>query len=467
MMEEKINDDERLFVALQKLASVVKQAIEEAIADQKIKIEHRFYTPHKVGPLSSLMLKRYENLFLKSLKFKILYGELVEEITEDVKLSKEFIYALNISRETYKKDEDSLTAFSEGLIRHYLYEYQNKHKMDDSLTLRLISCFLKELKGEPLRHLARVGLDGIELEIATLKLAPGIVLRRPSKDIETEFPLAPLATWNSPFLQPEISAILEVEAKATNQITIMEKIDSILKTLKLFKVATIKPIILLIVSEAIIPPLFGEIFLINIITQPKFPYTIKQEDEERLKNFWKMIEKPLINLHSLTQIPRRELEHLFFANTFYEDALLREGRFEEKVTRVVMGLEALLLAEQDELSYRLSLRTAKLLGLLGFDAIDVKKRVSDAYKIRSKYAHGKLLPKNKEESITKKYGGQQAFLHSLLNYLRLLIITMLLCKIRKDKFLEILDFALIDQNQDNELKEKLSKAIEIVQEVKE
>jgi len=310
------------------------------------------------------------------------------------------------------------------------------------------------------------------LEMESVNPSSGIVLRQVRKeDYEIEFPFFSLMPEELAFPEPQGFTILEIEEETTSIEIIREEIELISKILRLFRIGGVKPVRIAIHSEALASGTY-KTFPTSILPLTIPSYTIRQKDKDKLKNFWREIEKPLLNLPNPTQTPKPGLEHLFFANTFYEDALLREGRFEEKVARAVMGLEALLLKpiEKQELSYRLRLRTAKLLGLFGFNAIDVKKSIQRAYDIRSNYAHGGLLSNEDIKDIRSEYNRLEDFLYSILNYLRLLLITMLICEaseIQKDGLITLLDNSFIDPNQDKELKEKLSKAIEIVQEVKE
>ena len=81
---------------------------------------------------------------------------------------------------------------------------------------------------------------------------------------------------------------------------------------------------------------------------------------------------PLIP-QKLYRFGQGESSHLTVAFDRYCDALLRQGILEERIANAVMGLEALLLDQNQELSYRLSLRLAKSLSFLNEEAKEVKK----------------------------------------------------------------------------------------------
>ena len=72
-------------------------------------------------------------------------------------------------------------------------------------------------------------------------------------------------------------------------------------------------------------------------------------------------------------------------------ALSGSPLFEEHVSFVVMALEATMLADDNEgeLSFRLAVRTAAIMRLLGEDPVAVAQDIRTAYSARSMYVHGK------------------------------------------------------------------------------
>ena len=94
--------------------------------------------------------------------------------------------------------------------------------------------------------------------------------------------------------------------------------------------------------------------------------------------------------------------HLAIAYRHYSEALLSLIRTEEKITNAVIGLESLLLAENQEISFRFWVRGAKILGLLNYSPLDVKKILKIAYDIRSTFVHGDDLELDKKLSKINK-----------------------------------------------------------------
>jgi len=129
-----------------------------------------------------------------------------------------------------------------------------------------------------------------------------------------------------------------------------------------------------------------------------------------------------------------------------------------------MGLEGQFLkgGETQELTYRLSLRMAKLFSHLGYDPHKVKETVADAYRIRSLFVHGSHLSYREKRDLDKKYGEIRGFLSSLLGYLRVSIIITILIKTEKEELLDLIDDSLFDKLKDDRLKTILAPVREIV-----
>ena len=87
------------------------------------------------------------------------------------------------------------------------------------------------------------------------------------------------------------------------------------------------------------------------------------------------------------------------------DAALRRFNFayerkepEDKLVDYMIALEALLLADQQELKYKLALRGAALIGNNAEDRKRIYDELGEAYNQRSKTVHGDL-PKNKKQIV--------------------------------------------------------------------
>jgi hypothetical protein len=91
-------------------------------------------------------------------------------------------------------------------------------------------------------------------------------------------------------------------------------------------------------------------------------YVVGREDTSRLKRFWQSVSHAIPkDIYDF----QKQVSPLTLAYDRYSDALLQNGIAERRIANAVMGLEALLLDEIQELSYRLGMRTAKALSLIG------------------------------------------------------------------------------------------------------
>jgi hypothetical protein len=129
-----------------------------------------------------------------------------------------------------------------------------------------------------------------------------------------------------------------------------------------------------------------------------------------------------------------------------------------------MGLEALFLksGEVQELVYRLSLRMSKILSLMGYDPHEVKKIISDAYKVRNIFAHGGHLNYKEKRKIESGYKDVKNFLRTLLEYLRISIIVMMLSNRGKDELIDLIDDSFVDKKREEMLNNIVSNAMDIV-----
>jgi len=119
---------------------------------------------------------------------------------------------------------------------------------------------------------------------------------------------------------------------------------------------------------------------------------------------------------------------------------------ERRIANAVMALESIFLkgGETQELLYRLSIRVARIFGLIGMDSHHVKRFLQEAYKIRSLFVHGDQLSYKAKQKLNVQYGSVDSFLLRLLDYCRMSILTAIMLKKEKDEYGDLIDDALID-----------------------
>ena len=167
---------------------------------------------------------------------------------------------------------------------------------------------------------------------------------------------------------------------------------------------------------------------------------LRKEDEKDLADFFELMSE---------RIPRAVLNNqpidpIEMGLQRYLDSLRSQTTPEEKLTYAIMGLEALLLENEDELRFRLSSRLAKLLGFLNEKPDSVFVDSNQSYSLRSTHVHGS--PLTSEDRIRCQDG-----VRKMWRYLRKTILFFILNDITSDgkkrNFLKQLDVALIDDTK--------------------
>ena len=175
-------------------------------------------------------------------------------------------------------------------------------------------------------------------------------------------------------------------------------------------------------------------------------FMLSKRDTKNMESFIEhLMPKIGIVSHQKTNTP------INIAYQRYKDSLTRIIGLDEKLTYSIMGLEALLLSGNHELSYQLRIKSAKLLGYLNETPEDVAKNIKKAYSIRSKYLHGSILREKKIDEANE-------LLDSCRNYLRKVILYWLYHEIhtekQKKRFLENIEKSLINDAESKLLQEK-------------
>lgn len=320
--------------------------------------------------------------------------------------------------------------------------------------------FLNDLAAGPITHSAKVNVNGIVLRPPSIQIAVGVRLRQTTReDIENASPSHfefhnPLA--NTP------QAIAEIQYVGARDQTaeLQREVGRFISVLRLFGVGSVFYTSYQMESNAVLSAWGAHATLgSGIIATAGERYVIKQEDEDRLKMFWRTMS------HA---IPKgcydfqKQVSHLTLAYDRYSDAILNNGIVERRIANAVMGLEALLLDEPHELNYRLGIRIAKALSLVGKRPLEVRHRIHDAYRIRSLFAHGGHLSYKEKARLERRYGDMKNFMLPLFDYLRSLIVLMIALHSDKGEVIDLLDDALIDQEKHETLKSRVSPLTSLV-----
>jgi hypothetical protein len=325
-----------------------------------------------------------------------------------------------------------------------LYE-ELEGTLTEERLLDIIATFKSELDSGPHEYDVKAFINGVNLKVESINLDNGILLRKPKPvDLEYEhdayFPM-----WQEPLHIP--NAILEVKMRAVNELQVYEKIEQVIMALRLFHLGSIHTDVQFESQKTVIWPIGLVRRGHGQMLASAYSYTIDAPSAMVLKKFWDC---------TGTIIPMKitDKRHgsLYIALTRYNNALLESVEVERNLMTAVMGLEALyvLSGERGEMSFRLSLRTAKLLGLLGSDPLEVCKVLEESYIVRSKVGHGLVV-----SNVARTKIGD--LLKKILEYLRKSVTFFVLGSkiMSKGDWVSLLDKSMIDHDSFEQLKSKV------------
>jgi len=450
--------NEQLLSVLKLLASAIKKQVNEGISNHNIepqeevyfrwKVEKFQYTDKGVTDYSARGEYFTKRLWLRS----------IIKLEEVIKQSTEYTSALEWLANVFGKSNrlsDNLDYFITTLIHQCLENPTIKEADVNSL----IETFLKDLREEPVKYGADVELQGIVLRPESLEMSYGITLRQTKvEDLEREVAVHGFMLGRD-FL-PQPSAIMRIEFLGRRANEIQKRFRKAIAILRLFKVGSVEYISSRMFSESIIDKMASGTLTSGKAGTALETYLVTEEDIPRLKRFWQTMNDSLPESFFWTDAT--PVDYLTIAYNRYSDALLQNGLLERRIANAVMGLEALVLTgETQELSYRLGIRISKLLSLLGHDPHEVKKTVNDAYKVRSLFAHGSQLSYKGKKELESAYQDPKNLLLLILDYLRTLIIVMMLSRKGKDEFIDLVDDSLVDKKREDQLNNIISQAKDV------
>jgi len=317
----------------------------------------------------------------------------------------------------------------------------------DETLEHLADIFLKDISGEPVINSARVDLDGLVIlaEKLEFSIADTHVVLRPVQKEDLEYEARAMTPVPMRTAFPETpTAILELQFLGREMGAIQRKVEQAIAVLRLFKTGSVKYISFQTRADSVVAQWTGGMLLAGPFERALDKATIVKDDAPVLKQFWSVMLHTLPpDLHDLSSA---RLDYMTIAYRRYCDALLTNGAVERRIANAVMSLESIFLkaGETQELLYRLSIRVARVFGVMGFDPHLVKRSVQDAYTIRSLFVHGAHLSHKKKQKLAAKHGDTRSFLLALLDYCRMSILSALLMKKDKDEYVDLIDDALVD-----------------------
>lgn len=344
------------------------------------------------------------------------------DVTGAIELTKEFLLldkGLGIQDSRF-----ILTRFVNVISNQFL-----SNNLPDSMIEQYIIRLKKDVEKIPQKIWANVEIEGIYLEMESLQINENVYIRRTN---ETDFEENLRDYFYDPkFFTSNPTAILRIETIGEHE-ELSRQINLYLLKLRLFKVGSVFTSSYKMGSESLRNFSEGRVSsVLNLIASQK--YEITESEKDKFVSFFKLIDKNLpSNFLTGTETP------ISIAYKRYSDAIIENTPIERKILNAMMGLEAIYLNDNLELKFKLSMRIAKFLSYFSFNPHETKKYIKEAYDIRSSYAHGSIL--SPEQEVRKK-----SLLDAILNYLRISIIYRICNNYPKDKFIEELDFSLIDK----------------------
>ncbi len=355
--------------------------------------------------------------------------------------------------------ESHLRAFISRLVRELL---NNPATADEAID-EIVTNFSRNLQDEPVRYRVKAAIMGVAIESEKTGLSPrdGILLRRPEKeDLEVE--ATESSYWGTRPLSPQPSAILTMELMAKSGREVQDQLERAISILRLFGIGSVVWSSYQMSSDSVTDPFGSASMHSGRQTQALETYLLANDDLPRLRKFWQACEKTMpVGFYDLGQTTT---DSLTIGYNRYVDSLLQNGLLERRVANSVMGLEALFLkgSEVQELTYRLTIRVAKFLGLLGYDSRQVRSGLIDAYRVRNLFAHGSQLDKKEKHRIESKYKDVRNLLNQTLDYLRTSLVASILTGVKKNELVDQVDESLIDREQEEKIRSLVSQASEVV-----
>jgi hypothetical protein len=450
--------NEQLLSTLKLLASAVTKQVNEGISNRTIepqdevyfrwKVEKFQYTDKGVTDYSARGEYFTKRLWLRS----------IIKLEEVIKQSTEYTSALEWLANVFGKS-DKLSDNFDHFITTLIHQCLENPTIKEADVNSLIETFLKDLREEPVKYGADVELQGIVLRPESLELSYGITLRR-TKVEDLERDVVVHGFMSSRNFLPQPSAIMRIEFLGRRANEIQKRFRKAIAILRLFKVGSVEYISSRMFSESIVDKMASGTLTSGKARTALETYLVTEEDIPKLKRFWQTMNDFLPESFFWTDAT--PVDYLTIAYNRYSDALLENGLLERRIANAVMGLEALALTgETQELSYRLGIRISKLLSLLGHDPHEAKKTINDAYKVRSLFAHGSQLSYKGKKELDSAYHDPKNLLLSILDYLRTLIIVMMLSRKGKDEFIDLVDDSLVDKKREDQLNNIISQAKEV------
>lgn len=442
-----MTENKMLSSTLFDLAKQVDSMVIEGKTTKKITITKKPYNKAKISNLKyEKGIARYQTSYEYTEKEELNWISVRDFIDTEIKKLKEYNELIEIISKQYKTSKEQ----ADGWLNRFVYkivEIPLSKGLSDHDILEYITIFTHELEHNPILFKPIVWIDGIYLGSNSILISDSIKIKKPEPD-DLEYEIAldifpPLAFKLSPF-QEKPSAILLLEYRVDGQPKMLDIIQRVINTLRLYRVGSVSTIKTEWISSSILQ--IGGTTYRNVQIPAHFKYELNEKDEDCLKDFFNVIE-PKIPAE-IIQKGTGETNFITIAFDRYNDSILKQDIPESRLSSAIMALEALYLKDDEmgELAERLAQRTSLLLSLFGYDSLETFNIIKRSYNIRSRFVHGSKIEKEDMKDIAK-------LIDKVVDYARKSIVIFLQLQelIEKNQLLNRLTNSLLD----NKAKDKL------------
>lgn len=318
----------------------------------------------------------------------------------------------------------------------------------DEDLVNLVATFIADLQHGPMNIDVSAWISGLWLGSPSV-VASEVLLRRPeAKDFEYErsfdLYLGPSVDPWSAILPP---AIASFQLRGAETAEAQKAVGTLVNALRLYRLGSVHSMKYVVTPKSVIRS-GGTLGTSGSVAAP-YKYELGSADGEPLSRFLDRV-RPLVP--SGLEPGDSPLSPALIALRRYSDAVVGRGDLQERITSGITCLEALFLKDKEraDLSYRLSLRVASLLGLIGFRGLEVQKHVHEAYGIRSNYIHG-----GAGDPATMQRGDHLC--RKVLDYARIAVLVFLQLggSMEKDDIVSRLDDGLLEEKRLEKLRDRL------------
>lgn len=336
-----------------------------------------------------------------------------------------------------------LRLFTYHLLEIVAIEYEGCKKRDRA---RISSRFLDDINGLPATYTVVAYMDGVYIESERIVCdLPNLSLTIRKTTIEDQEVELKTDSREDPFkglfrsFSPDPSSILEIAYEANDYYEAEVKLCEVVTMLRLFGVGAVNYFCYKIYTDSMcvngpgpVPEYAFPSYVDHGRKRVSSSYIIQTKRDNEFKEFVDLIYPKL----SLFTTYKEGKEYIKISFDKYILAANRDGIVEEGTANAVAGLEALLLENESELSYKFRLLGATLLSFFNANnSGDIEDILKNAYNIRSKFVHGSILTPKDKKKICEKYDSIETIRDSCLTYLREAIVVLAIlsdCVNKKD-----------------------------------